>query len=161
MNATTRNPVERAPGQVQRVYDRPADASRSTVKPLSLTTIWTILRFTFGLVPIVAGLDKFTNFLVNWESYINPLVLKLVPLDSHAFMGVVGVIEIVAGILTLVRPRLGGFIVTAWLTGIALSLLASGRYFDIALRDLVMAIGAFTFANLTPIVTQTNSERSL
>ena len=142
-------------------YDRPGAASRATAPPVRLITTWTILRFTFGLVPIVAGFDKFTNLLVNWESYLNPLVMKVIPIGGHAFMGVVGVIEIAAGILTLARPRLGGYIVMAWLICIALSLIASGRYLDVAVRDLVMAIGAFTLANLTPIVTNTNPERSL
>jgi hypothetical protein len=85
---------------------------------------------------------------VNWESYLNPAVLNVIPLDGHVFMSIVGVIEIVAGILVLARPRLGGFVVMGWLICIALSLIASGKYLDVAVRDLVMAIGAFTLSSL-------------
>jgi heme/copper-type cytochrome/quinol oxidase subunit 4 len=76
-------------------------------------------------------------------------------------MEVVGVVEIAAGILTLARPRIGGFVVMAWLTCIAFSLVAGGRYLDVAVRDLVMAIGAFTLANLSAIITNTNQRRPL
>jgi uncharacterized membrane protein YphA (DoxX/SURF4 family) len=160
MNTVAHSPVGIAPAELS--YDRSTGNSGGfTATPLSLTTSLTILRFTFGLVPIVAGLDKFTNLLVNWESYINPLVLKVIPMNGHAFMGVVGVIEIAAGILTLARPRIGGFVVAAWLVGIALSLIASGRFLDVAVRDLVMAIGAFTLANLTSVATKSTTGRSL
>ena len=131
----------------------------SKARPLSLPATWTILRFTFGLVPIIAGLDKFTDLLTNWDAYLNPLVLQIVPLGGHTFMEIAGVIEIIAGILTLARPRLGGYVVSAWLVCIALSLLAGGKYLDVAVRDLVMAIGAFTLANLTPFITYANSRR--
>jgi uncharacterized membrane protein YphA (DoxX/SURF4 family) len=131
--------------------DHLGGATEAITHSLSFSTTLTTLRFTFGLVPIVAGLDKFTNILVNWESYLNPLVLNLIPIGAHTFMGIVGVIEIVAGILVLARPRLGGFIVMAWLTCIALSLIADGKNLDVAVRDLVMAIGAFTLANLSAI----------
>ncbi len=140
---------------------RPADALDLPPSPLRLITTWKILRFTFGLVAIVAGLDKFTNLLVNWENYLNPLVLGMLPFSGHTLMEVAGGVEIAAGILTLVRPRLGGFIVMAWLMCIAASLIASGRYLDVAVRDLVMAIGAFSLANLTTIITKTTSRRSL
>ena len=119
-----------------------------------LAIVTTILRFTFGFVPIVAGLDKFTNLLVNLEGYLSPLALRILPLSGHALMGVIGVVEIGAGVLVLTRPRIGGYVVMAWLTCIALSLIVSGRYLDVAVRDLVMAIGAFTLASLTP-----NAER--
>ncbi len=141
MNATTSKPS--------------TGLSGSVANSPSLTTTWMILKYTFGLVPIVAGLDKFTNLLVNWESYLNPLILKIVPLSGHAFMGIVGVIEIGAGILVFARPRIGAFVVMAWLICIALSLVASGNYYDVAVRDIVMAIGAFTLANLTSIVERT------
>ena len=106
------------------------------------------LKVTFGLVPIVAGADKFTNLLTHWEDYLNK---SLIPFDPSVFMKVVGVIEIVAGIIVLVRPLIGAYIVMAWLICIALQLIAGGHYLDVAVRDLVMAIGAYTLAQLTII----------
>ena len=108
-----------------------------------------LLRYTYGLVPIVAGLDKFTNLLTDWKNYIAPSVNNALPFSASTFMAIVGVIEIIAGIIVLLRPRLGGFIVMAWLIAIALNLLISGHYSDVAVRDLVMAIGAFSLAKLS------------
>jgi len=108
-----------------------------------------LMRYTYGLVPIVAGLDKFTNLLTDWKDYIAPSVNNALPFSASTFMAIVGVIEIIAGIIVLIRPRLGGFIVMAWLIGIALNLLISGHYYDVAVRDLVMAIGAFSLAKLS------------
>jgi len=108
-----------------------------------------LMRYTYGLVPIVAGLDKFTNLLTDWKNYIAPSVNNALPFSASTFMAIVGVIEIIAGIIVLIRPRLGGFIVMAWLIGIALNLLISGHYYDVAVRDLVMAIGAFSLAKLS------------
>jgi len=108
-----------------------------------------LMRYTYGLVPIVAGLDKFTNLLTDWKNYIAPSVNNALPFSASTFMAIVGVIEIIAGIIVLLRPRLGGFIVMAWLIAIALNLLISGHYYDVAVRDLVMAIGAFSLAKLS------------
>jgi len=108
-----------------------------------------LLRYTYGLVPIVAGFDKFTNLLTDWKNYIAPSVNNALPFSASTFMAIVGVIEIIAGIIVLLRPRLGGFIVMAWLIAIALNLLISGHYYDVAVRDLVMAIGAFSLAKLS------------
>src|SRR3954465_4066361 len=95
------------------------------------------LRIIFGLVPIVAGLDKFTDFLANWTAYLNPLVLRIIPMTDVSFMHLVGVIEIIAGALVLVKPRLGAWVVMLWLIAIALQLILWGRYLDIAVRDIV------------------------
>lgn len=111
-----------------------------------------ILRLTFGIVPIVAGLDKFTNLLTDWAQYLNPLVTDILPISAHAFMMIVGVIEIVAGILVLSRTEIGGFLVAAWLVLIALNLITQGRYLDVAVRDLVMAISSFTLARMTVVL---------
>lgn len=109
------------------------------------------LKILFTAVPIVAGLDKFTHLLANWETYLNPLVLQIVPISAATFMGIVGVIEIVAGVLVWLKPRLGGLVVAAWLIAIALQLIPEGRYLDIAVRDIVIALGgALTLARLTP-----------
>jgi uncharacterized membrane protein YphA (DoxX/SURF4 family) len=108
-----------------------------------------ILRFTFGLVPIVAGADKFTNLLTNWEQYLNPSLKMISPVSSHTFMMIVGVIEIAAGIIVLVKPQIGAWIVSVWLVLIALTLILSGSFLDVAVRDLVMAIGAFSLGKLS------------
>src|SRR5262245_4952530 len=101
---------------------------------------WWTLRLTYGLVPIVAGLDKFTNLLVDWPRYVSPLIERVLPMSPSAFMAIVGVIEIVAGIIVLSRwTRFGGYLVSAWLLAIALNLLTTGSYFDVAVRDVVMA----------------------
>ena len=111
-----------------------------------------LLKLTFGLVPIVAGADKFTNILTNWEQYINPGIGGMLPFSGHTFMMIVGVIEILAGIIVLKKMEIGGYIVAAWLTVIALTLLANFSYVDIAVRDLVMAISAFSMARIAKFI---------
>ena len=118
----------------------------------SIKPIFNLLKMTFGLVPIVAGLDKFTNLLTNWEQYLHPGLADLLPFSPHIFMSIVGIIEIIAGIIVLTKPAVGGLIVAAWLTLIAITLLASGQYLDVAVRDLVMAIGAFSLARMAKFV---------
>ena len=110
-----------------------------------------ILKITYGVVPIVAGLDKFTNLLTHWADYLSPGMQSMIPISVMTFMKIVGIIEIVAGILVLVRPLIGAYVVMAWLICIALQLIAGGHFFDVAVRDLVMAIGAYTLAQLTKI----------
>src|SRR5262249_62033960 len=124
--------------------NRPIPAHDSKVTD----TVWLTLRVVFGLVPIVAGLDKFTNLLVDWTKYLAPFVTHLVP--AHGFMMLVGIIEIVAGIGVLFTPwtRVFAVIVGIWLIGIAIDLLIAGFY-DIAVRDAVMAISSFCLARLT------------
>ena len=107
-----------------------------------------ILRWTYGLVPIVAGADKFTHILTNWNQYLAPVVTDVIPLSANTFMSIVGVIEIIAGIIVLAKPKLGSLIVGFWLIAIAINLLLTGQYFDIAVRDVVMAIGAFSLHTL-------------
>ncbi len=108
-----------------------------------------ILYYTFGIVPIVAGLDKFTNILADWSQYVAPGMQEMLPFEVSTFMALVGIIEILAGIVVLLRPAIGAYIVMAWLVVIALSLIFSGAYLDVAVRDLVMALGAFSLAQLT------------
>jgi uncharacterized membrane protein YphA (DoxX/SURF4 family) len=116
-----------------------------------LKRLWITLKFTYGLVPIIAGADKFTNILVDWSKYLHPDLVTLLPFNASTFMIIVGVIEIVAGILVLTRTELGAYVVAAWLAGIAFSLIISWNFADVAVRDLVMAIGAVTLARLTAI----------
>ena len=126
--------------------NKPVPIHESTITD----TVWRTLRLVFGLVPIVAGLDKFTNLLVDWSKYLAPFIAHMVP--PHGFMMLVGVIEIVAGIGVLFTPwtKLFAWIVGIWLIGIALDLLIAG-YYDIAVRDVVMAVGAFTLGRLSEV----------
>src|SRR4051812_8441028 len=118
----------------------------------TVRSVWTILRFTFGIVPIVAGLDKFTDLLTNWDMYLHPGIASMLPFSVHTFMQIVGVIEIIAGILVFAKPVIGGYVVMAWLICITLTLIASGKYLDVAVRDLVMSIGAMSMARLSKAV---------
>lgn len=117
----------------------------TTAPTLSRThTVTRLLQWTFGLVPIVAGADKFMHLLTDWDKYLAPAVANLLPFSTHTFMSVVGIIEMVAGALVLIKPKLGSMIVALWLIGIAINLLLGGQYFDVAVRDTVMAIAAFS-----------------
>jgi len=116
-----------------------------------------LLKYTYGLVPIAAGADKFTNLLTNWEGYLSPTVVNMLPFSASTFMSVVGAIEIIAGLLVLVRPRIGGYVVMAWLAAIALQLIIGQQFYDVAVRDLVMAIGAFSLARLSSAYERQNS----
>jgi uncharacterized membrane protein YphA (DoxX/SURF4 family) len=118
----------------------------------TVRSVWTLLRFTFGIVPIVAGLDKFTDLLTNWDMYLHPGIASMLPFSVHTFMQIVGVIEIIAGILVFAKPVIGGYVVMAWLICIALTLIARGKYLDVAVRDLVMSIGAMSMARLSKAV---------
>ena len=103
-----------------------------------------ILKWTYGLVPIVAGADKFMHILTDWDKYLAPAIANMLPFSASSFMSMVGIIEIIAGVLVLVKPKIGSLVVALWLTGIAINLLLTGQYFDVAVRDTVMAIGAFS-----------------
>lgn len=128
-------------------------ASTPATERLVVRTTHTTLRYLFAAVPIVAGLDKFTNLLAQWEVYLNPLALTIVPVTTPTFMHIVGVIEIIAGILVFVKPRIGGFVVMGWLLAIALQLIIWGRFLDVAVRDIVIALsGPFILARLSPFV---------
>ena len=126
----------------------------STALKPSVTSIFNLLKLTFTVVPIVAGLDKFFNILCDWTHYINPMILDMLPFSAATFMMIVGVIEIAAGILVFIMPKIGGLVVCAWLTLIALTLLAGWNFADVAVRDLVMAISAFSMSRLAIIVNQ-------
>lgn len=120
------------------------------------------LRITFGLVPLLAGVDKFLNLLTHWEMYLSPLAARLMPLNPTTAMHLVGVIEMIVGIAILTRwTRLGSYVAMVWLICIAANLVLAG-YFDIAVRDLAMSVGAYTLAKLSEVRETAPSEaRSL
>lgn len=127
-------------------------SSASVTETRVVHQTYALLRFLFGIVPIVAGADKFANLLTHWETYLSPITLRLLPFSATRFMHVVGVIEIVAGILVFAKPRLGAVVVTAWLLAIAFQLLIGGHYLDVAVRDVVIALtGSLTLARLAPL----------
>jgi uncharacterized membrane protein YphA (DoxX/SURF4 family) len=107
-----------------------------------------LLRTVFTVAPILFGLDKFANLLTDWPGYLAPWVDNIVPGTAQQFMYVVGVIEIVAGILVAVRPRIGALVVALWLTGIIVNLLILGNYYDVALRDFGLLVGALALNRL-------------
>lgn len=118
---------------------------------------FTLLRIGFTVAPILFGLDKFLNWLVDWPVYLAPVINDLVPGDAHQAMLAVGIIEIVAGIVVAVRPKFGGYLVAAWLFGIIVNLLVLGDYYDVALRDFGLLLGALTLARLATAFDTTRS----
>jgi hypothetical protein len=107
-----------------------------------------LLRTAFTVAPIVFGLDKFFNLLTAWQGYLAPLVDRLVPGTAHQAMLVVGVVEIVAGVLVALRPQIGGYVVAAWLAGIIMNLLLIPGFCDVALRDFGLLLAALALARL-------------
>ena len=107
-----------------------------------------LLRTVFTIAPIAFGLDKFFNLLTDWEAYLAPWINDLVPGTAHTAMLIVGVVEIVAGIVVAVRPQFGGYLVAAWLGGIIVNLVTLGDYYDVALRDFGLLVGALALARL-------------
>jgi hypothetical protein len=112
------------------------------------TQAFMLLRTVFTVAPILFGLDKFTEILTNWEKYLAPWINDIVPGDAHTAMMIVGVVEIVAGILVAVRPDIGGYVVALWLVGIIVNLLSIGDYYDVALRDFGLFVAALALARL-------------
>ena len=109
---------------------------------------FSILRVGFTVAPILFGLDKFVNWLVHWPVYLAPEINDIVPGNAHQAMLAVGVIEIVAGIVVALRPKFGGYLVAAWLAGIIFNLLLQADFYDIALRDFGLLLGAVALARL-------------
>ena len=116
----------------------------------TLTTPWWALRAGLGAAAFLAGLDKFFNLLADWPAYLSPIAAQLMPISAASFMHIVGVIEMAVGAAILAgATRLGGYVAAVWLTLIAINLVTTGHYFDVAVRDVEMAIAAFTLARLT------------
>jgi hypothetical protein len=121
--------------------------------PINTTTdgagqAFVLLRTVFTVAPILFGLDKFLGLLTNWESYLAPWINDLVPGTAHQAMLAVGVVEVLAGVLVALRPAIGGYVVAAWLLGIIVNLVTMGEYYDIALRDFGLLVGALALARL-------------
>jgi hypothetical protein len=125
-------------------------APTAVVGQTHATQAFMLLRTAFVVAPILFGLDKFFDVMADWSAYLAPSIDRLIPGTAHTAMLIVGVIEIVAGLLVAVRPRIGGFVVAAWLAGIIVNLLLLGGHLDIALRDVGLLAGALALAWLAP-----------
>jgi hypothetical protein len=119
---------------------------------------FTLLRMAFTVAPILFGLDKFVDWLVDWEIYLAPELNDIIPGNAHQAMLAVGAIEIVAGLVVALRPKFGGYLVAAWLAGIITNLLLQGDFYDIALRDFGLLLGALTLARLATAFDRTPSQ---
>lgn len=108
-----------------------------------------ILHLGFTVAPVVAGADKFLHLLTNWDNYLAPWIAQLSPVSAHSLMQLVGIIEIIAGVVVAVKPRIGAWVVFAWLWAIILNLLTYPGYYDIALRDFGLSLGALALARLS------------
>jgi hypothetical protein len=135
-------PVPEAETTMNSTGDRRSEMSKG------VTRSFQILRLGFIVAPIVAGIDKFFNLLTDWDKYLAPVVSDTLGIEPPNFMMIVGVIEIVAGIVVAVRPRIGAYIVAAWLLGIIVDLLLVGGYLDVALRDFGLLLAALALARL-------------
>ncbi len=101
-----------------------------------------VLRITFTAIPLITGVDQFTNKLTNWDMYLAPLATRILPVSSHTLMMAAGVVEIIAGLITAFRPRIGGWLVAIWLWLITINLLIATGFYDTALRDVGLSLGA-------------------
>jgi uncharacterized membrane protein YphA (DoxX/SURF4 family) len=109
------------------------------------------LRVSFGLLPLLAGLDKFTYFLTDWSAYVGPVARSLLPVSPQTFLYAVGIVEVLVGLAVLTRwTVIGSYVAAGWLTLIAANLVLAG-FFDIAVRDVVLAVAALTLARLTEV----------
>src|SRR5713226_1558265 len=115
-----------------------------------LDQAWWALRIGLGVGPFLAGLDKYFNLLTNWTTYISPLVLKILPFSGQTFMHIVGIIEMIVGLAILTKwTKLGAYVASAWLVLIAINLVSTGMFFDVAVRDVEMTVAAFVLARIT------------
>lgn len=117
-----------------------------------LNRTWWVLRIGLGVGPILAGLDKFFNLLTNWEMYLNPLAPKLLHLQPATFMHIAGVVEIAVGVAVLTKyTRYAAYVVMIWLWCIAANLVSQATFFDVAVRDIEISLGAFALAKLSEV----------
>lgn len=122
------------------------------MRDAALESVYLPLKITFGLVPLLAGLDKFFNILADWGAYLSPAIARMLPFSTEVFMGIVGVVEVIVGLAILTSlTRLGAYVAMAWLIGISLNLILAG-YLDIAVRDLVMAVGAYSLGRIAGLL---------
>jgi hypothetical protein len=125
-----------------------------------LNTSWWVLRIGLGVGPIITGIDKYFNKLTDWGMYLSPMATKIVPVSAPTFMHIVGAVEIIAGLIVLSRwTKFGSYLATLWLLGIAVNLLTTGMFYDLAMRDVEIALGGFALSQLTAVREQWATEK--
>jgi hypothetical protein len=139
---------------------RPAATVRSTDLTDPAYQAFLLLRTAFTLAPMVFGLDKFFDVLTDWKQYLAPTFNDIIPGSAHQAMLMVGVVEIVAGLLVALRPRIGGYVVAAWLAGIILNLLLIPDFYDVALRDFGLFVAALALARLASLFPATYARKA-
>jgi hypothetical protein len=134
--------------------DRPTEQRVETSEALrtdpAFQAFW-LLRIGFFVAPLLAGIDKFWDFMVPWQQYLAGWVNDIIPGNAVDAMHMVGVVEILAAFIVLIKPRIGAYVVAAWLAGIIVNLVSLGNYWDVALRDLGLMLGALTLARLATV----------
>ncbi len=117
-----------------------------------INQVFWVLRIGLGAAAFLAGLDKFFNLLADWPMYLSPLATRVLPISAPAFMHIVGVIEMIAGLAVLAGlTRIGGYVIMVWLIAIAINLVTTGMFYDIAVRDVELSLGAFALARLSEV----------
>ena len=117
-----------------------------------LNSAWWALRIALSVGPIIAGVDKYFNKLTDWSMYLSPIATRIIPVQATMFMRVVGIVEIIAGIIVLTRwTKIGSYIVGLWLLAIAANLLTTGMFYDLAVRDVEIAVSAFALSQLSSV----------
>lgn len=140
------------------VLTHPTDSAHPETLHPAIRQATLALQVGFVVAPIVAGLDEFSMRLTDWEAYLAPVFSNALGASVHGAMRAIGLVEVTAGLLVALRPRIGGYVVSAWLLGIIFNLLLTGKYFDIALRDVGLSLAAFALARLATYAEQTHSE---
>ncbi len=117
-----------------------------------INQVFWVLRIGLGAAAFLAGLDKFFNLLADWPMYLSPLATRVLPISAPTFMHIVGVIEMIAGLAVLAGlTRIGGYVIMLWLIAIAINLVTTGMFYDIAVRDVELSLGAFALARLSEV----------
>ena len=117
-----------------------------------INQVFWVLRIGLGSAAFLAGLDKFFNLLADWSMYLSPLATRVLPISAPAFMHIAGVIEMIAAVAVLAGlTRIGGYVIMAWLIAIAINLVTTGMFYDIAVRDVEMSLAAFALARLSEV----------
>lgn len=133
------------------VTERPAAGPLQRVRTDPVYGAYLLLRIGFTVLPIVFGLDKFTNVLTQWDGYLAPWIVDLSPITAHQTMLIVGLIEIVAGVAVAIKPRYAAYVVALWLAGIIVNLVSYPGFYDVALRDFGLLVGALTLGRLASV----------